>query len=127
MARRDVLTKAPGSDAKSERVKLKDQFLFHQMHLSQIRAVGSFAIIKQVLDPPTPCASPSTPKPWTRVIVRQTSLRKPCLTDAATAATKGGSRDDCSSIVLMLDTRVRALSVAPTTSDEAPIKREIQT
>jgi len=47
---RDVLAKVAGSDAKSEGVELKDQFLFHQMYLPQIRTVGFFRLVVQVLD-----------------------------------------------------------------------------
>ena len=50
LARRDVLAKVPGTNAKSERVKLKDEFLFHQMYLPQIRAVGVFRLVIQMLD-----------------------------------------------------------------------------
>jgi hypothetical protein len=45
MARRDVLAKICGSNAKSERVELKGEFLFHQMYLPQITAVGVFRLV----------------------------------------------------------------------------------
>ena len=48
--RRDVLAKVPGSDAKSSRVELKDEFLFHEMYLPQIRAVGVFRLVIEMLD-----------------------------------------------------------------------------
>jgi len=45
MPRREVLAKVPGSDAKTERIELKEKFLFHKMNLPQIRAAGVFRFV----------------------------------------------------------------------------------
>src|SRR4026208_2192488 len=50
MPRREVLAKVPGSDAKSERFELKDEFLFQKIHLPRIRATRVFRLVIQMLD-----------------------------------------------------------------------------
>jgi hypothetical protein len=50
MPRRDVLAKISGSDAKPERVELKDKFLFQKRNLPQIGAARVFRLLIKMLD-----------------------------------------------------------------------------